>query len=143
MKILPVTKRSRPQNRSCWKDTFSAHLFLRLSRQRGNNTHDGKSEGSRSPGGKRTSSGDERRLVKAREGENVTDEFQTAITSYLVALSREQLSEEVSNELPVLLHTVNDLERIGDHAVNIVELAERKIAQKIIFTEVAQGEAGS
>jgi phosphate:Na+ symporter len=85
--------------------------------------------------------GDERRLVKAREGENVTDEFQLAITSYLVALSREQLSDEVAVELPVLLHTVNDLERIGDHAVNIVELAERKIAQKIIFTEEAQGEA--
>jgi phosphate:Na+ symporter len=86
--------------------------------------------------------GDERRLYKAREGENSTDEFQTAITSYLVALSREQLSDEVAIELPVLLHTVNDLERIGDHAVNIVELAERKIAQKIIFTNEAQGEAG-
>ncbi len=84
---------------------------------------------------------DERRLYKAREGENVTDEFQTAITSYLVALSREQLSDEIAVELPVLLHTVNDLERIGDHAVNIVELAERKISQKIIFTEQARGEA--
>jgi phosphate:Na+ symporter len=85
---------------------------------------------------------DERRLYKAREGENATDEFQTAITSYLVALSREQLSDEVAIELPVLLHTVNDLERIGDHAVNIVELAARKIVQKIIFTNEAQGEAG-
>jgi phosphate:Na+ symporter len=86
--------------------------------------------------------GDERRLAKAREGENATDEFQLAITSYLVALSREQLSDEVAVELPVLLHTVNDLERIGDHAVNIVELAERKITQKINFTNEAQGEAG-
>jgi phosphate:Na+ symporter len=86
-------------------------------------------------------SGDERELERARAGENVTDDFQLAITSYLVALSREQLSEEVSNELPVLLHTVNDLERIGDHAVNIAEIAERKIGQKISFSNEAQAEA--
>ncbi|MDD5063353.1 MAG: Na/Pi cotransporter family protein [Phycisphaerae bacterium] len=84
---------------------------------------------------------DERRLERARAGEDVTDEFQLAITSYLVGLSREQLSEEVSRELPVLLHTVNDLERVGDHAVNIAEIAERKIEQKIIFSTNANAEA--
>jgi phosphate:Na+ symporter len=85
--------------------------------------------------------GDERRLERAKAGESVTDEFQLAITSYLVELSREQLSEEVSRELPVLLHTVNDLERVGDHAVNIAEIAERKISQKISFSEEANAEA--
>lgn len=84
---------------------------------------------------------DERRLERARAGEDVTDEFQLAITSYLVGLSKEQLSDEVSRELPVLLHTVNDLERVGDHAVNIAEIAERKIAQKIIFSADANAEA--
>ena len=40
-----------------------------------------------------------------------------------------------------MLHTVNDLERTGDHAVNIAEIAERKIDQKIVFSDSALVEA--
>ncbi len=51
--------------------------------------------------------------VAKREIEDFIDILQLEITSYLSTLSRRNLSDEVSNELPVLLHTVNDLERIG------------------------------
>jgi len=80
-------------------------------------------------------------LGSVREIEDFVDVFQLEITSYLSALSRRQLSDEVSIELPVLLHTVNDLERISDHAVNIVEIAERKIEQKLSFSNSALTEA--
>jgi phosphate:Na+ symporter len=85
---------------------------------------------------------DRSKLTKAMRDEELTDGFQHEITSYLVELSREQLSDEVSRELPTLLHTVNDLERIGDHAVNITEIAERKIDQRLSFSDTAQKEAG-
>ena len=84
---------------------------------------------------------DPRKLRLAREIEDFTDTFQLEITSYLTELSSRRLSDEVSIELPVLLHTVNDLERIGDHAVNVVEIAERKIEQKLTFSDSALAEA--
>jgi phosphate:Na+ symporter len=84
---------------------------------------------------------DRRKLKQAEASEDIIDEFQLAITSYLADLSRKQLSEEVSVKLPVFLHTVNDLERVGDHSVNIVEIAERKIGQRITFSDNALGEA--
>ena len=84
---------------------------------------------------------DRRKLESTRQIEDYLDEFQYEITSYLSALSRKEVSDEVSVELPVLLHTVNDLERIGDHAVNIVEVAERKIEQKLVFSDYALAEA--
>ncbi len=84
---------------------------------------------------------DRRKLESTRQIEDYLDAFQYEITSYLSVLSRREVSDEVSVELPVLLHTVNDLERIGDHAVNIVEIAERKLEQKLSFSDFALEEA--
>ncbi len=72
--------------------------------------------------------------------EQAVDNLQSVITQYLVELSQRDLSEEVSEELPVLIHSVNDIERIGDHSENIIELAERKIEKKLPFTEDASSE---
>ncbi len=84
---------------------------------------------------------DRKKLGSVKEIEDVIDSLQFEITSYLSALSSRVLSEEVSIELPVLLHAVNDLERVGDHAVNIVEIAQRKIDQRLSFTNSALAEA--
>jgi phosphate:Na+ symporter len=84
---------------------------------------------------------DRSKLELTQKTEDAVDNFQYEITSYLAALSRKELSDELSIKLPVLLHTVNDLERVSDHAINIAEIAERKIDQRISFTDSAQIEA--
>ncbi|MHC4159563.1 MAG: Na/Pi cotransporter family protein [Planctomycetota bacterium] len=84
---------------------------------------------------------DDRKLLDSvRTTEDFIDNFQLEITGYLTELSSRQLSRVESAELPVLLHSVNDLERIGDHAVNIIEIAERKIEQKLSFSDSALAE---
>jgi len=57
--------------------------------------------------------------------ESRVDEMQGAITVYATKLFSRDLSEELSLRLPVLLHSINDLERISDHAVNVIEARER------------------
>ena len=84
---------------------------------------------------------DGKKLGSVGEIEDFIDSLQYEITSYLSALSGHAISDGVSVRLPVLLHAVNDLERIGDHAVNIVEIAQRKIDQKISFSDQAMAEA--
>jgi len=80
------------------------------------------------------------RVKKVREREDAADDFQTDITHYLVELSQRPLPDEISNQLPVLMHSVNDLERIADHAVNLVEIAARKIENRQDFSKEADEE---
>ncbi|MFQ6039669.1 MAG: Na/Pi cotransporter family protein, partial [Candidatus Poribacteria bacterium] len=83
---------------------------------------------------------DQRLISEVAQKEDIIDTFQEDITNYLVKLSERTLSQEVSEKLPGLIHSVNDIERIGDHAENLAELAERKIEEKLPFTEQATAE---
>lgn len=60
------------------------------------------------------------------------------ITDYLVNISSSHLSGADSAKHTILMDSVRDLERIGDHFENIIELIDYKIANKVIITEEAQ-----
>jgi phosphate:Na+ symporter len=74
---------------------------------------------------------------KINEEEDAVDNLQKEITQYLVELSRKTLEIDEAEKIPVLLHSVNDVERISDHAINILELAQRRTEQKLPFTSTA------
>ncbi|MHC4592302.1 MAG: Na/Pi cotransporter family protein, partial [Planctomycetota bacterium] len=85
---------------------------------------------------------DPKELELVRQKEDAVDNLQNKITQYLIRISQRSLGPTDSSELPVLLHSVNDIERMADHAVNLLEAAERKIEGKLPFTDAAIKELG-
>jgi len=69
--------------------------------------------------------------------EDAVDNLQSSITHYLVELSEKSLSPEMAEKIPALLHSVNDIERVGDISENLVELGERAIEKKLPFSDKA------
>ncbi|MDD2401026.1 MAG: Na/Pi cotransporter family protein [Clostridia bacterium] len=66
--------------------------------------------------------------------EKVINNLQRRITDYVVKLSEKQLSEEESNYAYIYVQAINDIERVGDHTENIVELTESRIEKGIHFS---------
>lgn len=62
------------------------------------------------------------------------------ITEYMVSLQQASLNEQESTKASILMQSINDIERIGDHAENIMELADYSESKKVEFSEEAMGE---
>lgn len=75
-----------------------------------------------------------------RQREDILDQMQHDTIQYLTELTRRSLTEQQSEVIPLLVHCVNDGERIGDHAMNILELAELKVDKKTEFSDAAKDE---
>lgn len=67
--------------------------------------------------------------------EDRVDIMQRDMTDYASKLFQGELSREQSRTLPVIIHSINDLERISDHAVNMME-ARARIAGDDMMKEV-------
>jgi phosphate:Na+ symporter len=58
--------------------------------------------------------------------EELVNSMQKEITGYLTKITEHDLSEAQSERVMALMHAVNDIERVGDHATNLVELIQIK-----------------
>ena len=83
---------------------------------------------------------DEERAARIMTAEKNADHYEDILGTYLVKLSAMPLSELDTVEMSELLHMIGDLERISDHAVNLLESGEELRAKKITFTPAAQEE---
>lgn len=69
--------------------------------------------------------------------EDALNNLDQKITDYLVKISSQSLSGQDSTRHNILMDTVRDVERIGDHFENILELIEYKEVNRLILTEDA------
>ncbi|MBO1003510.1 Na/Pi cotransporter family protein [Pseudogracilibacillus auburnensis] len=79
----------------------------------------------------------EKHSEMAMQIEGALNSLDREITNYLVSISSGILSEAESAKHTALMDSVRDIERIGDHFENIIELMEYKISNKINLTEHA------
>ena len=80
---------------------------------------------------------EEPRRLQIEKLEDVGDRFEDTIGSYLMELSRSDLTEQEGRELSIYLRALTDLERISDHARNISENAAEAHRKGIDFTDDA------
>lgn len=84
----------------------------------------------------------EKGALAVRAGEDKTDKYEDSLGTYLVRVSNKSMSEADSHEVSKLLHMIGDFERIGDHAVNIIESANEVKDKGLAFSEDAKKELG-
>ena len=83
---------------------------------------------------------DEDVFEEIRQLEDITDNYEDALGSYLVQLTGRKLTVEDNRTLNTVLYTISDFERIADHAMDIAK-AGREIHQKNIrFSKQAMEE---
>lgn len=77
---------------------------------------------------------------QAAQLEDAINNLDKKITDYLVALASSPLSESESEHHAILVDATRDIERIGDHFENILELVDYQLANKVKLTDEAMNE---
>ncbi|MBG9590749.1 sodium-dependent phosphate transporter [Cytobacillus firmus] len=84
--------------------------------------------------------GNQKHSDTAYQLEDAINNLDRKITDYLIKLSTSSLSANESAEHTMLMDTVRDIERIGDHFENVIELIDYKQANKVSITESAMAD---
>jgi len=79
-------------------------------------------------------------IADVYELEDIIDDLEHNIVAYLAEVSNHSLAEEDVKRVNGFLNVVDAIESIGDHAENIIELAEYKIEHDLEFSEQAEDE---
>jgi phosphate:Na+ symporter len=72
--------------------------------------------------------------------EDVVDKYEDKLGSYLIKITGKELTEQQNKDVTKFLHTIGDVERISDHAMNIAEAAKEIHEKNIAFSPAASKE---
>lgn len=89
---------------------------------------------------KMTENYSEKKAKEIRASEDSLDRYEDELGTYLVKLSGKELSDADSCRVSKLLHCIGDFERLGDHALNLLEGAEEICEKKVVFSGDAKRE---
>lgn len=83
---------------------------------------------------------DEDTELEVIELEQKLDNYEDKVGTYMIKLNKTELADADSKVATKILHTINDFERIGDHAKNIVKVAAEINNKNISFSKEAREE---
>ena len=83
---------------------------------------------------------DEEKAQQVIAWEKELDQYEDALGSYLVQLSVKRQTQKDSLRVSKILHSINDFERLGDHAVNLMEAAQELHEKGLSFSPKAKEE---
>ena len=77
-------------------------------------------------------------VLSVEEKEQLLDEMEDQLSTFLLELSAVSLTDEDSRTVTELLHTISDFERISDHAINMIEIAQEMERNSQSFSDSAK-----
>lgn len=83
---------------------------------------------------------DNEKAAQILQWEQELDRYEDALGTYLVQLSSKRLSDKDSLRVSKILHSIGDFERLGDHAVNLMEAAGELHEKSLAFSAKATAE---
>ncbi|MCX7694323.1 MAG: Na/Pi symporter [Caloramator sp.] len=79
-------------------------------------------------------------INQIQKDEDLLDYLEDALMNFLTSLSMKNPTYGESEVIMSLYNMINDMERVGDHAINLLDLAEYKFNHYINFSEEASVE---
>ena len=83
---------------------------------------------------------DDDKKDKIKTVENELDDLEDELNAYLVRISGTDVSDVDGKKINGMLHSIVDIERISDYAMNMIILAENMHKMKITFSDAAKKE---
>ncbi|MBQ9661620.1 MAG: Na/Pi cotransporter family protein [Oscillospiraceae bacterium] len=72
--------------------------------------------------------------------ETDADRYEDGLGTYLIKITRQEMSTAQNEEVSEYLHTLSDFERISDHALNLAESARELQEKEVRFSDAAMQE---
>ena len=74
-------------------------------------------------------------LEEVIQREDTIDVFQKELTGYLAELIQKNPGPEISQKIPVMIHSINDIEKVGDYAEDLAKITQHCLEERIEFSQ--------